>query len=242
MKNIILICLLLVAFAVQSQNDIFGNITYKKILNVDKDFDGNISKEMLDRYLEMKKSMDVLTYNLAFNTDNAVFNINKTMAADYQKMTKKAISKGFGDGIHYVNLKDNKHIHSKMFDGKEYHIFRKNKLQFELTNEQKKIGGYICFKAVAQETVHYFGSSNEVYYTAWYCPEIPYNYGPALFYGLPGLVLEADILNTKYIATNINIIKECIEIQQPKKGIEISNEDFDILLKKAFENKYNKRF
>ncbi|MCK6607259.1 MAG: GLPGLI family protein, partial [Flavobacterium sp.] len=32
---------------------------------------------------------------------------------------------------------------------------------------------------------------------AWFCPEIPFSYGPDIYYGLPGLIFEANYVNSK---------------------------------------------
>lgn len=46
----------------------------------------------------------------------------------------------------------------------------------------KKIGGYICTKAIAR-----FRGRN---YIAWFTPQIPLPYGPWKLIGLPGLILK----------------------------------------------------
>ncbi len=50
-------------------------------------------------------------------------------------------------------------------------------------NQKKKIAGFTCYKAE--------GDFRGRHYVAWYCPDLPYPYGPWKLHGLPGLILEA---------------------------------------------------
>lgn len=57
------------------------------------------------------------------------------------------------------------------------------KINWEISNETKKIGKFNCIKA----TANFRGR----YYSAWFTLEIPVPYGPWKLDGLPGLILEA---------------------------------------------------
>src|SRR5690554_2667861 len=56
------------------------------------------------------------------------------------------------------------------------------KIEWELSSEKREIENLICYKATTA-----FRGRN---WTAWYSPDIPINYGPWKFYGLPGLIIE----------------------------------------------------
>ena len=62
-----------------------------------------------------------------------------------------------------------------------------DKVLWQLDKDTKKIGSYLCHKAV--------GKYKNRTYEAWYTSEIPINDGPYIFKGLPGLILE--IYDTK---------------------------------------------
>lgn len=64
------------------------------------------------------------------------------------------------------------------------------KFEWELINEKKEINGYQCYKAVA----NFRGRKWE----AWYSPDIPINYGPWKFWGLPGLIFEVTDVDKIY--------------------------------------------
>lgn len=66
--------------------------------------------------------------------------------------------------------------------------------------------------------------------TVWYTPEIPVSQGPGNYWGLPGLILEANDGRTALLCTKIVMnTAEKITIEAPKKGKEITQEDYDKL-------------
>ena len=70
-----------------------------------------------------------------------------------------------------------------------YYLYTSKKtLTWKLEDNVKKIGSYNTQKA----TTHYGGRN----WIAWFSTEIPLPYGPYIFYGLPGMVLE--VYDTEY--------------------------------------------
>ena len=61
------------------------------------------------------------------------------------------------------------------------------KIEWKLEKEEKKIKGVRCLKATCR-----FGGRD---WTAWYAPEYAMPYGPYLFNGLPGLIMQ--VVDTK---------------------------------------------
>lgn len=84
-------------------------------------------------------------------------------------------------------------------------------------NETKKIGSFLCNKAVAK----FRGRE----YTAWFCPDIPIPYGPWKLCGLPGLILEA-------YDTNKNVSWYFKNIRYPANDIIVSTILYNEELKK----------
>lgn len=70
------------------------------------------------------------------------------------------------------------------FTGSEYYFNgTAQALQWDVTKETKTIGKYNCTKAILK-------NSPDV--SVWFTPQIPIGNGPEFYYGLPGLVIEAD--------------------------------------------------
>lgn len=96
-------------------------------------------------------------------------------------------------------------------------------LDWKLTEEKKEIGGFTCYQAKSTEKL--YSRQGNFYYrdvVAWFAPEIPLNFGPKHYKGLPGLILE--INRDKFIITatevNLNPENEKIKIK------DLGNKDF----------------
>lgn len=83
-------------------------------------------------------------------------------------------------------------------------------MQWSLGSETDTICGYECFKA----TCDWRGRQ----YTAWFCPDIPYPYGPWKFGGLPGLILKIHDADHLYEYEAIAIESGSFPIYMPRGG------------------------
>ena len=80
------------------------------------------------------------------------------------------------------------------------------RIEWKLENEEKKIKGIRCLKATCR-----FGGRD---WTAWYAPEYAMPYGPYLFNGLPGLIMQV-VDKKKNFAFKFKGIERC----NPKRCI-----------------------
>lgn len=72
--------------------------------------------------------------------------------------------------------------------------------------------------------------------TAWYCPEIPVNQGPENYWGLPGLILEVNDGKTVILCSKLVLnSKEKVEIKPASKGKEVTQKEYDEIVKKKME-------
>lgn len=102
-------------------------------------------------------------------------------------------------------------------------LVKENKFNWlwNLKNETKKIGNFICNKA----TIKFRGRN----YTAWYTHEVPLPYGPWKFKGLPGVILEIYDTDKEFhiFSTKITLKKKNCLIKMNKdefsKAITITN-------------------
>lgn len=79
---------------------------------------------------------------------------------------------------------------------------------WSLLNEKKSIMGYACYKATCVKTViNEVGIfKNDI--IAWYCPELPYQFGPYGYGKLPGLIFELQTKKALFGIQKINLDAE----------------------------------
>jgi len=171
----------------------------------------------------------------------------------------------FKGGKFYKNLAEKSFAKESDISGKAFLIKDKLKAyEWELTNESKQIGQYVVFKAIAVENVDtasfskYFKKKmtqksdntadsivspldelkmpTERKIIAWYTPQIPIKTGPEDYWGLPGLILELNTGKTTMLCSKIILNpKEEVVIEEPKKGKEISQEEYDTIMREKTE-------
>ncbi|MCT4700049.1 GLPGLI family protein [Tenacibaculum haliotis] len=98
--------------------------------------------------------------------------------------------------------------------------------QWQITQEYKKIGGYVCYKAISK--------NNRV---VWFTPNIPLSFGPKDLNGLPGLILEVEIGKISIVASEI-VFKEISDkrIKKPTKGMPITEKEYSKKLREIAKN------
>lgn len=105
--------------------------------------------------------------------------------------------------------------------------------KWEIKNETKTIGTYLCYKAVAYESfINRKGEPKTREIICWFAPALPYSFGPKTFNGLPGLILELTEDNKTFTASKIELSDKEIDINLPK-GKTTSKEEYDEKLKES---------
>ncbi|SFI42582.1 GLPGLI family protein [Halpernia frigidisoli] len=94
-------------------------------------------------------------------------------------------------GNYFTNLNTGEIINDKEFKGSAFLVtYTKQDVIWNITNEQKKIGNYECYKAnTTYNDVFKDAKIESRPIEAWFCPSIPIKAGPYQFSGLPGLVI-----------------------------------------------------
>ena len=95
-------------------------------------------------------------------------------------------------------------------------------------------------QAQKQQKIYYVNSKGKFVHPviAWYCPEIPYKFGPAGYGGLPGMILELQEKNNVFGAIKIELKAPLEKIQIPKKGIKISHQEYQNLFIKLSKSRF----
>lgn len=173
----------------------------------------------------------------------------------------RMMSFGGSTGNFYKNIQTKTSTKESEFSGKNF-LIKDNLISYEweMQQETKMIGNYLCFKATTtiekqarpemkfgrkspeerekeQEEAKALENVMEVIaVTAWYTMDIPVSNGPENYWGLPGLILEVDAGETKILCTKIVLNpKEKINISEPTKGKEVTQNEYDTIVKEKTE-------
>jgi GLPGLI family protein len=69
-------------------------------------------------------------------------------------------------------------------------LIEKVEKTWKVTQESKKIGEYLCFKAIDIES-----TNTKMKPIVWFTPQIPVSFGTLEYNGLPGLVILVEMHN-----------------------------------------------
>ncbi len=253
MKKIVMAMLLtsFVSFAQEFQGkavyQFYQKMEVKISSNVQK---GNTTfeKQIIDRI----KKLGQKKFTLNFTKTASSYEENKELEANTSKVVgvvSVITSVGGGNEILYKNLSEKTYLNQKELMGKMFLIADTlPKSDWKLTSETKKIGKYTCYKATKTKEVEkkslmvVDGDQKEtkkmktVVTTAWYTPQIPISNGPAMFDGLPGLILEVSEDNKTILCTELVLNpKKSIEIEKPTKGEEVTQDEFNKIITEKTE-------
>lgn len=244
--------------------DFQGLATYKSQRKVDIKLDSTqVNSDMHQQMLEMLKKQFEKTYNLSFNREESVYKEEEALAPPQPSGMQVVVAIAGGSDILYKNTKDQRYTNQNDLFGKIFLIKDKLKpIEWQLESETKNIGEYTCFKAtttrerekrtggISINREKDLNAENEkapemetISITAWYTPQIPVSTGPGNYYGLPGLILEVND-GTETVVCNKIVLnpKDDIDISEPKKGKEVTQSEFDEIMKKKMkemEDRYN---
>lgn len=215
------------------------------------DFATAKQKEMSEN---IRKAMQK-EYALLFNKTESIYKEIPKMKSDAEGKAIEVVGLGGGtEGGLYKDVRNKKMVENRDLFGKLFLIEDNlESLQWELTQEQKKIGAYNCFKATATKTTTYnrmvdgkpVEKTRTKTITAWYTPEIPISQGPAAYWGLPGFILEVNTGRLNILCSKIILNpEETITIKIPTKGKSIDKASFSTLYEekvKEMASRYNEQ-
>lgn len=221
-------------------------ITYKPV-NFDSIIEGNkknikngeistLIEKRLKKLEANTKYLYQINYKLLYNRESSFFFKLPQLSLEERRM--KVLLAYLGIRNHKYYFKENKIIHSLNAYGEDFLIELPN-INWNITREEKKIGKFNCFRATA--IIERENSKGKFYQNivAWFAPEIPFNYGPKEYVGLPGLVVEVqenDMVG--YRLKNIRA-KKHKKINLPALGKQMKFSEFNDLGRKMFSNKKN---
>lgn len=236
---------LLIGFSSQAQ--ISGEIEYKirmvfnpidSLERVQEDPPVEGFKVFKRKLKESKKLLPQLKYRLKFNENEALFYLEDLMANDQdQSLLEYALILSDSKESYYTTKKDNEFYTYKQSElGGEYFLVHNSPFQWELSGETKEIAGYVCRKAT---TKYKRNSEVELEVTAWYAPELAFQYGIKDFSGLPGIVLGLEEHGYYFYADKIALTKKDKKIKVPKGKI-IKKDEFNLKMETYYNQFYER--
>lgn len=206
-----------------------GKITYQ----ASSTFRLNEKSETVNQqYNAMNKAIknNPMDFELTFNREEAFFEIKDRMGTnDFQAKIAKVMLGGTKK--FYYNMETEEFLKQEVAYGETF-LIPIDKPNWELSKTSKMIGKYKCYKATTRYSIENDAGSFEKNVIAWYCPEIPYMFGPSGFFGLPGLILELTDDKRTYSATEISLNQSDYNIVKPNTGVIITQEEFNKLREK----------
>lgn len=242
---LILLSFLGMHYNVYSQGEVFFKITYAKEIfsKLDTSKVKSFKQEINGLNSVIEKYSKQISYQLIINNHHSLFIQNEfNMDNSDYSFKKMAGYIGGTNGKFYVNKKDNIYVNENHFGGEIFLIEIKVK-KWKITNEFKFIKNFKCYKAISEDIVSNPVGVFKSKVIAWFCPELPSYFGPAGYFGLPGLILELNNGKINLSVTKIKMYKQEKEKIIPlNNGIKLTQKEFDNYLKKIAKEKFGKIF
>ena len=254
---------LALVFTSANAQDFQGEATYKTQRSVDIKLDSTsnpgMTSDMQKQMQAMLKKQFQKTFTLSFNKEASVYKEEESLAPPAVgggSMQVMFVSSDGGSDVLYKNTKTNTYTDQKDTMGKVFLVKDDiEKIDWKLEKETKFIGQYQCFKAtyvnmvpkprsfssfsVNEETEDEENKKEEEpemierIVTAWYTLQIPVNTGPAMYQGLPGLILEIHDGKLNIVCSKVVINPENkVDINEPSKGKKVNGEEYDKIMEK----------
>lgn len=178
---------------------------------------------------------DKLSFELLITKEGSKFKDISGMGSSESTYLDKILLSFSGYLGEVYNIKDDVYSHLPMMNSNTYK--KTNKISgWKLTSETKEIDGYLCYKATNIKTVVNSVKTFEHPVTAWYCPKLPYSFGPNGYGNLPGLILELQVRNVVFGAKKIDLNSKLdFDMEFLKKAKIKTEEEINATIQKDFE-------
>jgi GLPGLI family protein len=179
------------------------SVEYGVIITVEEFFLKD--KIMSESFINAAKEANKLRFGLLIKNETSKFyDADIGLDSDYNLKIAKIDAKYMG-----IIYNRNKEIlkQSELL-GKNIYTRENLTENWVLTNETKQIDNYLCYKATNEYIVVNPKGTFKFPVIAWYCPKLPYNFGPLGYGNLPGLILELQVRNVNYHLKKIDLNSE----------------------------------
>ncbi|MBT8220517.1 MAG: GLPGLI family protein [Bacteroidia bacterium] len=240
MKKLTILLVFLIPSFLQAQTS--GKVEYNQTIQITPP--PNMPKEWADRMPKERSIVKELYFNQTIST--------------YKNGEMKRQGEGQVDGggrgrfrmrmmgggsfnpnaITYKNLSSNMAVDNRDIMGKAFIIETEiEKTKWKMTGQKKEILGYMAMEATTIE-------NDSIPVKAYFTPQIPVPNGPAMYQGLPGLILEIDRNNGESVITATSIeLGEITDasLEKPTTGKKVTQEEFEAIRKKKMQEMREQR-
>jgi GLPGLI family protein len=242
LKPSVNIFFLIVSFAVyqrvlpQSQAPV--SIYYTK--KTDKLIDSTKSikaKSMISKFNEIiSEDVKNLMYVLKISEDYSLFQEKKSLKKGSGSKATRNFASSFGGtkGTFYINQQDSTYINIREFSGTYFKVKTKPKNWQIHPKDFKYVHKYKCIKATTVDTIINPKGVFTSDVVAWFSPDLPGFYGPAGYFGLPGIILELHNGKISLEAKEIDFhVKKELPFHIEKEiGILVTEKQYDSIVEK----------
>jgi len=159
-------------------------------------------KMFADIFINAVYEADKLTFGLIITKEGSKFYEVDTGIEKSHGMTMAKVYANYM-GVVY-NIESEIFKESQLLGNSTYTKEKKTE-NWIVTSESKLIDNYLCYKATNTYIVVNSEGTFKFPVTAWYCPKLPYNYGPNGYGNLPGLILELQVRNVNFSFKNLDV-------------------------------------
>lgn len=246
-KNIVFLFTLFIWQYSNSQNKFQGKISYTiQVTNIDFlkiENDSTKSIEVKNMVNKIFKDTKPVTAVLNFKNNESIYGLDLINEMPIENDRAINLTKIMArKGKYYVNNISKEILHEENFGG-DLFLIKYQPKNWKIIQETKRIGNYSCYRAVTiRKAKDKEGNEVEKIIEAWYTPEIPVNFGPKEYNGLPGLILELQEGKLNIIATKIELnTKNAIIIEKPKRGEKVTEEQYHEMVLEAGKHLFGKQ-
>ena len=205
-----------------------GVVTYQKVIDYGIE---PMGKPRWDDFIKDLPKTGTFIYNLSFAGSESLFEEDMSQRADADPRLQRALNavssftppKAEVLQI-YQNIEEGQKLERVAFMTRYFIV--ENKLEkpaWKIIPDKKKILDYICAGAemnTEQGTV-----------TAWFTPQIPVQFGPDGYHGLPGLIMGIE-RNGDMVVLASNVEMDALDaLSAPDDGQKVEQKDFDQIVK-----------
>ncbi len=238
-KALNLLCLLIciTVFSQTKEQYADAKVTYGVTIDIDRN---QKTSKILEEYFpgradETEAIASEIDFSLVLNDSISFFYLEKKLFSD-----NRAVIFALTDVKYYGRImqQTKNYITEELQEAFGKFLVSRSYHEWELLDETKMIGDYLCFKATTfYTTTNPKGKVFKHNFTAWYTPQLPYKFGPAGYGNLPGLIIELQGKNFTYGVKKIEFYddgEESKENEMPKlkKKKRITEEEFETLAAK----------